>query len=129
MISDAISDEIYRIKAQIAEECGFDSTRFGASIREIELRHPERIVISVDQIPPTGGNDVPDETPIRWIDPIMAEVRRVKEMLAVRYNYDIHAMFEALRERDKEHADRLVTQADLSSIVANGSLASPQPNL
>lgn len=128
MTTDALLDEVYRIKAQIAEECGFDPTRFWAAIREIELRHAERIVSSVDQIPPTGGNDVPDESPIRWIDPVMEEVRRVKEMLAARYNYDMHAMVEALRERDKEHADRLVTQADLSSIVANGSSASPQRN-
>ena len=128
MTSDAISDEIYRIKMQIAEECGSDSTRFGAAIREIELRHPERIVTSVDQVPRTGGNDVPDETPMRWIDPIMAEVRRVKEMLAASYNNDIHTMFEDLRESNQNRADRLMRLADLSSTVLNGSPAYPRPN-
>lgn len=128
MTSDAISDEIYRIKVQIAEECGYDSTRFGATIREIELLHPERIVTSVDQVSPTGGNDVPDETPMRWIDPIMAEVRRVKEMLATSYNNDIHTLFEDLREPNQDRSDRLMRLADLSSTVPNGSPTYPRPN-
>ena len=127
MTSDAISDEIYRIKLQIAEECGSDSTRFGAAIREIELRHPERIVTSVDQVPPTGGNDVPDETPMRWIDPIMAEVRRVKELLAASYNNGIHTLFED-REPTQDRSDRLMRLTDLSSTVPNGSPAHTRPN-
>ena len=36
-------------------------------------------------------------------DPIVAEVRRVRDKLASRFNYDIHAIFADLRAR--EHAE------------------------
>ncbi len=32
-------------------------------------------------------------------DPIVAEVRRVRDQLARKFNYDIHAIFEDLRRR------------------------------
>ena len=32
-------------------------------------------------------------------DPIVAEVRRVRDELARKFNYDVHAMFEDLRKR------------------------------
>jgi hypothetical protein len=32
-------------------------------------------------------------------DPIVAEVRRVRDELARQFNYDVHAMFEDLRKR------------------------------
>ena len=84
MFADAVLQELYRTKDRIAEECGFDSTRFAAAIREIELRYPERIVTLADQIPPTGGEDVPDENPLVWHDPIVAEVHRIREELYLR---------------------------------------------
>ena len=36
-----------------------------------------------------------------WRDPIVAEVRKVKERLAAKFNHDIDAMFRDLREREK----------------------------
>jgi hypothetical protein len=33
-------------------------------------------------------------------DPIVAEVRRVRDELARRFNYDVHAIFEDLRKRE-----------------------------
>lgn len=35
-------------------------------------------------------------------DPIVAEVRRIREELAAKFNYDIHAMAEYAREREAE---------------------------
>ncbi|MEI6084736.1 MAG: hypothetical protein WCS70_10585 [Verrucomicrobiota bacterium] len=35
----------------------------------------------------------------RWEDPIVAEVRRVRDQLARKFHYDIHAIFEDLRKR------------------------------
>jgi hypothetical protein len=33
-------------------------------------------------------------------DPVVAEIRRIREELAARFNYDIHAIFEYVRQRD-----------------------------
>ena len=42
-------------------------------------------------------------------DPIVEEVRRVKEARAKRYNYDIRAMVRALRVNQRKNRERLVT--------------------
>ena len=36
-----------------------------------------------------------------WESPIVLEVRKVKERLAAKFNYDIDAMFRDLRAREK----------------------------
>ena len=36
-----------------------------------------------------------------WEDPIVAEVRKVKEQLAAKFNYDIEAMFRDIQKREK----------------------------
>jgi hypothetical protein len=41
-------------------------------------------------------------------DPIVAEVRRVREQLAAKFNYDIHAIVEDLRKRQVSLGARLV---------------------
>ena len=43
-----------------------------------------------------------------WQDPIVAEVRKVKERLAAKFNYDIDAMFRDLREQEKTSGQRYV---------------------
>jgi hypothetical protein len=43
-----------------------------------------------------------------WESPIVLEVRKVKEQLAAKFNYDIGAMFRDLREREKTSGHRYV---------------------
>ena len=43
-------------------------------------------------------------------DPIVASVRRVREKLASAFNYDVHAIFADLRERESKLGDRLVCE-------------------
>ena len=43
-------------------------------------------------------------------DPIVASVRRVREQLAAKFNYDVHAIFADLRARESQVGDRLVQQ-------------------
>ena len=38
-----------------------------------------------------------------WADPIVAEVRAVRDRLAKRFNYNIPAIFEDLRRKDEEY--------------------------
>lgn len=38
-----------------------------------------------------------------WTDPIVAEVRSVRDRLAKRFNYDIPAIFEHLRRKEEEY--------------------------
>ena len=41
-------------------------------------------------------------------DPIVAEVRQVREQLAARFDFDVQAIFADLRRRQVELGDRLV---------------------
>lgn len=43
------------------------------------------------------------------IDPVVGEVRRVRERYAASFNYDIRRMAADLREREQQHLERLVT--------------------
>lgn len=36
-----------------------------------------------------------------WEDPIVAEIRRIREEIAARYNHDLEAICRAAREREK----------------------------
>ena len=42
-------------------------------------------------------------------DPIVEEVRRVRQEYAKRFNYDLHAIAADLRKREQEHPERLVS--------------------
>lgn len=42
-------------------------------------------------------------------DPIVDEVRRVREEYAKQFAYDLDAMADDLRKREQEHRERLVT--------------------
>ena len=42
-------------------------------------------------------------------DPIVEEVRRIREEYAKQFDYDLRAMAADLRTREQEHKDRLVT--------------------
>jgi len=43
-----------------------------------------------------------------WEDPIVAEVHRIRQELAAKFNYDIEAMFNDIRERQAALGDLLV---------------------
>lgn len=45
-----------------------------------------------------------------WEDPIVAEVRRIREQLSERFDFDVKAIFADMRKRQKAHEDRLVVQ-------------------
>ena len=42
-------------------------------------------------------------------DPIVEEVRKVKEALAAKFNFDVRAMLADARKREKRHGKRLVS--------------------
>lgn len=42
-------------------------------------------------------------------DPIVEQVRRVRQRYAKRHNYDLHAIAADLRKREQEHPERLVS--------------------
>ena len=45
-----------------------------------------------------------------WKDPIVEEIHRTREKLAAEYNFDVKAMFAALRKREASLGGRLVPQ-------------------
>ena len=46
---------------------------------------------------------------IMWEDPIVKETRDAREELFARFNYDLAALCRFLREKQTEHAERVVT--------------------
>ncbi len=40
-------------------------------------------------------------------DPIINEIRKIKENIAAENNYDIHKLFSQLRKMEQQHEDRL----------------------
>ena len=53
-----------------------------------------------------------------WEDPIVAEVHRIREELAARFDYDIHAMFADMRKRQAALGSRLVSLAKSAELTA-----------
>ena len=47
-----------------------------------------------------------------WSDPIVDEVRRVRDAYAARFNYDLRAIYRDLKEREKRSGRMLVSYAD-----------------
>ena len=47
-------------------------------------------------------------------DPIVAAVRKVRDELAAKFNYDVAAIFRDLRERESQHGDRLVSHPPIT---------------
>ena len=45
----------------------------------------------------------------RWEDPIVKETREAREELFARFNHDLAALCRFLREKEREHSDRVVT--------------------
>ena len=45
-----------------------------------------------------------------WNDPIVAEVRAVRERLAARFGFDVHRIFVDLRERQAQLGDQLIRE-------------------
>ena len=43
-------------------------------------------------------------------DPIVAEVRQIKEQLAAAFGYDVHAIFSDMRKRQSQFGGRLIRQ-------------------
>jgi hypothetical protein len=68
-----------------------------------------------------------------WEDPIVAEVRRVREELAARFNYDVKAMFADMRKRQAALGDRLVrrdTKPDpIADVEISTAAENPEPAL
>lgn len=62
---------------------------------------------------------------MRWSDPIVDEVRRVRAAYAARFNYDLRAIYRDLKEKAKRSGRKIVSYAD-SSTGAEPNEA-PQP--
>ena len=43
-----------------------------------------------------------------WEDPIVSEVRRIREELAAQFNFDVAAIFEDMRKRQATLGSRLI---------------------
>ena len=44
-----------------------------------------------------------------WEDPIVKETRAAREELSARFNHDLAALCRYLREKEREHPERVVT--------------------
>lgn len=56
---------------------------------------------------------------MNWSDPIVDEVRRVRDAYAARFNYDLRAIVRDLKEQEKLSGRRAVSYAQDGVAVAN----------
>lgn len=47
-----------------------------------------------------------------WVDPIVEEVRRVRDAYAARFNYDLWAIYRDLKEQEKKSGRTFVSPPD-----------------
>ncbi len=65
---------------------------------------------------------------MKWTDPIVAEIRRIRDEYAARFNYDLHAMFLDLKEQEKRSGRTIVSYAkEDPKRKPNESKESPDP--
>lgn len=55
-----------------------------------------------------------------WEDPIVAEVHRIRQELAAKFNFDIKAIFADLRKRQAALGDRLVSPKKRAQVPGEG---------
>ncbi len=61
-----------------------------------------------------------------WIDPIVEEVRRVRDAYAARFNYDLWAIYRDLKEKEKRCGLKIVPPPERGTETLAGK--APQPN-
>ena len=66
---------------------------------------------------------------MEWVDPIVSEVHRIREVTAASSNYDIRAYFAAIREHEKFRLEmeRRETEESLPGLPV-GNESTLQPN-
>jgi hypothetical protein len=53
-----------------------------------------------------------------WSDPIVDEVRRVRDAYAARFNYDLRAIYRDLKEQEKRSGRKLVSYVNETAEAA-----------
>lgn len=53
-------------------------------------------------------------------DPIVKEIRKAREELARKFNFDLHAIFSDISERQKALGSRLVSKAKKHTVYKKG---------
>lgn len=110
-----VLEEVWRIRDQIAAECGYDVDRLFERIRALEARDKDRVVQPPPRRAPMESaaalREEPtpyDATPARQSENPIEEVWRIRDEMSAKYGHDVHRMFEAMREKEKEYGDRVV---------------------
>ena len=49
------------------------------------------------------------EPPGQWEDPILSQIRRIREEHAARFNYDLWAIYEDLKEQERKSGRKFVS--------------------
>ena len=57
-----------------------------------------------------------------WEDPIVAEVREIREMLAAKFGFDVKAIFTDLRKRQGSLGGKLIPQKGRAAPTAEADL-------
>jgi hypothetical protein len=60
-----------------------------------------------------------------WSDPIVEEVRRVRDAYAARFNYDLRAIYRDLKEQEKRSGRKVVSYAIDAAPVTPSETAPP----
>jgi hypothetical protein len=60
-----------------------------------------------------------------WSDPIVDEVRRVRDTYAARFNYDLRAIYRDLKAQENRSGRKIVSYAENSTAVELNTVLQP----
>lgn len=128
MEPDPVISEIRENGARLAERFDFDLDRLVDYLREAQAKqtaHPirkRRWPTSVrgeeTEISPVADNpDVTSESSsMRWVDPVVEEVRENGRKFAEECGYDLDRMVERLRELERQHPEHIVDRSEMPGL-------------
>ncbi len=67
----------------------------------------------------------PEDELMSWSDPIVEEVRRVREAYAARFNYDLRAIYRDLKEREKRGGRKIAPGPTEPELNETGQSSEP----
>ena len=62
-----------------------------------------------------------------WQDPIVEEIHRIRDEYAKKFNYDLHAICEDLREKQSTSGRKVVSRPSRQPVVHNVANKALQP--
>jgi hypothetical protein len=119
-MNDPIVDEVRRIKDELAARFNYDLKAIYEHLKQREMEREEKTGRKIGSAPPreadsrpaapaaTGLGSADATLPEESVaDPFVDEIRKYRDAHAARFNYDLKAIYEDIKRREKEWEKKL----------------------